>query len=124
MGRGLSELQKRILKLAYTNATTPKDCTERLYNYQIFEHIYGWVPTPRAGTGSPKFNPDEIGHNAYRSAKVVVHKACRRLESRGVVIIVEASCSHWVGIALTDAGRELTANLVVESTTELANKVM
>ena len=61
--------------------------------------------------GSPKFKPDEIGLKAYRSAKVAVHKSCRRLESRGLVTIIEADISHWTGITLTQEGRQLAASL-------------
>ena len=123
MGRGLSDLQKRILKLAltHTRSRVPEDYwastddPERLYNHQIFEHLYGWQPGPLAmWQRTPTFKPDDIGTKAYRSAKVIVHKSCRRLESRGLVTIFDADFLNRKGIVLTPEGREIAEKIKLQ----------
>jgi hypothetical protein len=113
MGRGLSDLQRFILRRAGEQ--------HRLYYAEIYVAYFGWPPTqplrrhdgtdPQlvagslADPGTLRFDPDTIGRERYHSTAVVVSRACSRLEERGLVTCLQATLSHWSGVAITDAGR-------------------
>ena len=111
MGKGLSELQKSILKMAYrTRGGFSKFGDIR--NYEVLERFYNFPvhpPKPSHESGSPqRFNRQEIGLNQYRAACVSTVKAFDRLVKRGLAI---RKYNH--GIILTTAGAE-TAKIIAK----------
>lgn len=128
MGRGLSELQKWILRKAGT--------LKRVHYADVLEGYFGFKPEqeiarhgvgryandPRAakcgyGTifspGQQHFAPEKIGRQRYRSAMASLSRACSRLHARGLVDCISGQFTHWSGVEITDAGRQwLSVNLV------------
>jgi hypothetical protein len=96
MGKGLSELQKSILKMAYRNRGNVENKDVLIEFYKFPRH----APGPSHVSGTPQiFNRCEIGINRYRSASVSVVKAFNRLAKRGLAI---REYNH--GIVLTAEG--------------------
>jgi len=110
MGRGLSELQRSILRLALHNRTAEglKPILESgssdgadIYAWEVLESSYGFGKHLRATTrygsqygdraghrkpgGEALFSRSAIGASRYKAAHVAVTKAFRRLEERGLV---------------------------------------
>jgi hypothetical protein len=85
MGKGLSELQKSILIMAYRNRAR-----RYVENKDVLIEFYKFpphAPGPSHVSGTPQiFNRNEIGINRYRSASVSVVKAFNRLVNRGLAI--------------------------------------
>lgn len=87
-----------------------------VYSAQLLHRVWsfeGKRPWSRArlrfGHGcpcGPIFDPNAIGRARYNAAKASLSRALRRLEQRALVVVLQASISHWTGIAITDAGRE------------------
>jgi hypothetical protein len=120
MGRGLSDLQRFILKKSSSQ--------KRLHHCEILEGYFGWKPRngtiPRWGVGahavldckpeekgevicpgSQRYNPREIGIARYRKTRAALSRSCRRLESRGLVECVNGMYCHWAGVKITEKGR-------------------
>jgi hypothetical protein len=110
MGRGLSELQKNILRLAYRNRRRGSG-TGDTTNSEVLIKVYQFPahpPSPWHDSGHAQiFYPAEIGVNRYRSASVSVAKAFNRLAKRGL-----AARKYNYGIILTDEGLKLAKLLV------------
>jgi hypothetical protein len=115
MGRGLSELQGWILRVA---AVGP------LQRKEICLHYFGWEPTialanpnriPTWWHGSKIFDPDRIGRAEYNRVMATISRACRRLEARGLITQAAGAFSNWHRVEITDAGR---AYLSVKSFTD------
>jgi hypothetical protein len=108
MGKGLSELQKSILKIAYRDQ-------ERGYvkNRDVLIEVYKFPfhsPSADTTSGTPQiFKRQEIGISRYRSASVSVVKAFNRLVGRGLAI---RKYNH--GIILTDEGAKKAEILSIE----------
>ena len=90
MGRGLSELQKTILLMAYGHRGDGHGVELRYP--EVLRECWGWEPVRRGwGEGrrsSPvrrHFSKAEIGEREYRSAQASLSRAVRRLEERGLV---------------------------------------
>ncbi len=102
MARGLSELQKKILKIAYRNRGRMSKQGD-VKNCEVLIEVYNFPahsPGPSYTSGTPQlFNCQEIGMNRYRSAAVSVVKAFNRLAERRL-----AHRKHNHGIILTEAG--------------------
>jgi hypothetical protein len=111
MGRGLSDLQRWILREGTRR--------ERVYYADILAGFFKFRPldgiqhedgkfTTRSGQvvglGSPKFCPDEIGRSAYRTALAVISRSCARLADRGLVTCLQGRYSRWAAVTLTDEG--------------------
>jgi len=107
MGRGLSDLQKFILKAA---AAKPEGT---LYNYEICMGYYRWKPNRRnPGAAENNFLPAEIGENKYNSAFVAIRKAYLRMEKRGLVRCVYSwQRRSWAGVDITDRGRQIVKTM-------------
>jgi hypothetical protein len=110
MGKGLSELQKNILKIAYKN----RDGFYKfghIRNYEVLIEVYNFPfhsPAADSSSGTPQiFNRQEIGFNRYRAACVSTVKAFNRLSKRGL-----AQRKHNHGIILTDEGLKVAKTLV------------
>jgi hypothetical protein len=110
MGKGLSELQKNILKLAYRNRCWGPS-TGDTTNSEILIEVYNFpahTPRPWHTSGQAQiFYPAEIGVNRYRSASVSVVKSFNRLEKRG---LARRGYNH--GITLSDEGIKVAKALV------------
>ena len=109
MGKGLSRLQRYILKIAYRNRGGFYKFGY-VRNYEILIGYYNFpphAPKPSHMSGTPQiFNRHEIGTNRYRSASVSVVKAFNRLVNRGLAV---RKYNH--GIILTEEGVKVTRKL-------------
>ena len=87
MGKGLSELQKSILKMAYRDRGEGSGYVK---NGGVLIEVYGFpfhAPSAYTTSGTPQiFKRQEIGISRYRSASVSVVKAFNRLVNRGLAI--------------------------------------
>ena len=115
MPRGLSDLQKRILKLAYEKRllgqkTGPCDvCTT-----QVLLEIYDWPLIENCfSVAAHNFDRKEVGRREYDQAMVVVSRAMSRLQARGLVTRFK-SRRAWTGISLTPVGVEVSEQLLVK----------
>ena len=114
MGRGLSKLQKDILKIAYRNRDRRREHgTDDVTNREVLIEVYKFpFHSPSADTPSGSlqiFERAEIGINRYRAASVSVVKAFNRLVKRG---LATRGCNH--GIVLTDEGTKKVEVLSLE----------
>jgi hypothetical protein len=96
MGRGLSDLQKTILRLALaehdawegreygdrTRGGTPRSHVAR---WQVLAEHYGFRGHERFMTCRPAFDPETIGRAKYKSAVTAVGRAIKRLVERGLL---------------------------------------
>jgi hypothetical protein len=57
--------------------------------------------------GHQVFKPDLIGRARYSSACAAVSRAVRRLQSRGLAVVLRGRIAHWAGINLTAQGQAL-----------------
>lgn len=124
MGRGLSELQKDILRLAYVNQHSPevnpadlnlKRRADVLYP-EILHACYGFEPVVRwwAGRelsvkesflfGGQIFDRHAIGVDRYNRAQAAVSRAVLRLAERGLIQCVQGAYAKWTGADLTAEG--------------------
>ena len=115
MPRGLSDLQKRILKLAYEKRllgqkTGPCDvCTT-----QVLLEIYNWpLAFDCFSVAAHNFDRKEVGQQEYNQAMVTVSRAFKRLEARDLATRFK-SRHAWSGISLTPAGVEASKELSVK----------
>ena len=91
MGRGLSELQKKILQMAYTKQ-------DNILAKNVLVEVYGF-PTVTDIRSELVFSRKAIGEKRYQSASVSVAKAFNRLAARGLV-----RREYNTGITLTKEG--------------------
>jgi hypothetical protein len=104
MGKGLSELQKSILKMAYRDRGNVENKDVLIEFYKFPKH----APGPSHVSGTPQiFSRHEIGISRYRSASVSVVKAFNRLVKRGLAV---RNYNH--GIILTEEGAKVAKTLV------------
>jgi hypothetical protein len=87
MGKGLSELQKSILKMAFRDRGEGSGFVK---NGGVLIEVYGFPfhsPSVNTTSGSPQiFRRQEIGISRYRSGSVSVVKAFNRLVNRGLAV--------------------------------------
>ena len=131
MGRGLSELQKNVLRLAYWNRQNGKARGDRdIYPHHIMGDLYGfsehtvrcrgydrlskdtrprkdWWATLRDQAWGQKFDREEIGLAVHNAARAATGKTLRRLEKRGLL----SPASYGQAYCLTDAGLKLAEAL-------------
>ena len=110
MGKGLSELQKSILKMAYRDRGEGSGYVK---NGGVLIEVYGFpfhAPSAYTTSGTPQiFKRQEIGISRYRSASVSVVKAFNRLVKRGLAVRIY---NH--GIVLTPDGVKKAKVLTLE----------
>ena len=109
MVKGLSKLQKEILKIAYRNR-------DRIYkrgnvtNSEVLIEVYNFPthpPAPYSTSGKPQiFNRAKIGIKKYKAASVSVVKSFNRLVERG---LAQRQYNH--GIYLTEEGMKVAKAL-------------
>lgn len=106
MGRGLSDLQRFIMRRAGEQP--------QLAYAEVLVEYFGWPPatgTLRRGQdglvrgGTHRFDPDAIGRRRYHSTCVTLSQACRRLAARGLVTFRQGAQRRWSAVELTAAGR-------------------
>ena len=106
MEKGLSRLQKSILKLAYRNRNeTYKNGF--LHNRDVLIRIYGFRPvygSEYTRNGSLIFDRQSIGLRRYMAASVATVKAFNRIFTRKLAIR-----KHNFGIILTPKGARIAA---------------
>ena len=108
MGKGLSDIQRSILKMAYRDRGEGSGFVK---NGGVLIEVYGFPfhsPSVNTTSGSPQiFRRQEIGISRYRSGSVSVVKAFNRLVKRGLAI---RKYNH--GIILTEEGTKVAKTLV------------
>jgi hypothetical protein len=119
MGRGLSELQRWILRRASTQ--------RRLYYPEILEGFFGWKPKQPfrrykegekdldgqpapvgdlANVAGQHFSSRTIGEERYRKVMFTLRRSCARLEERGLVERIQRAYAGWRAVKITQKGRE------------------
>lgn len=141
MGRGLSDLQRTILRLAYENRQAPPEPDRQpewakamfgpaqsngidVYYSEILVNGFGFPlrrwrrdeglsdrTVARRRFTGQKFAMTEIGNKRYASAQAAVSRAFARLERRGFVELYSGAYARWSGAKLTDAGVEIAKSL-------------
>jgi hypothetical protein len=126
MGRGLSELQKKILIMAYRNGGRGYGAGD-VKNTEILIEVYKFPshpPSANTSSGTPQiFRRNEIGIRKYRSASVSVVKSFNRLIGRGLAVR-----KYNQGIILTAKGTKTAKNLLkerksIKNISRVSNKV-
>jgi len=140
MGRGLSDLQKDILRICLRNgknkaegehrreaekelaklgipaAVLPSEplAVECYYREVLVEH-FGF-PTRcrnlRLHPGDQVFDVRRIGRERYGAAQASLSRAVGRLEARGLVTVYTGARSHWTGCSLTEEGRKVAEKAI------------
>lgn len=117
MGRGLSPLQRWMLRKALDNRIKEGRTAEighgaDLYYFEIKQGYFGLGSKcsegARESPGNHRFNASEPG---YRAASASINRAARRLNARGLVECVFALTTRWSGIVLTSTGVHQAQNL-------------
>jgi hypothetical protein len=123
MGRGMSELQKTILRRALSNKIREQRDGSNgadVYGAEIAADHFGWVLPPhyyrnvtrRAAVHN--FSKQEIGEKRYSSVRAAICRAILRLEERGLGYKVRGACSQWTGLTLTEEGIQTAEKLSVK----------
>ena len=126
MGRGLSELQKCILRLALKNVEVEGRHTGHgtdVLHSEILAEFFGWRGNTRDQEGKriysqSIFEREEIGAKQYASVQAALSRAITRLEQRGLVTATHG-VARWAGANLTDAGMQLAKELSVNKSANL-----
>ena len=109
MVKGLSKLQKEILKIAYRNRDRMSEYGD-VKNSEVLIEFYNFPahpPRPYHTSGQPQiFSRVEIGIKKYKAASVSVVKSFYRLVERG---LAQRKYSH--GIILTEEGMKIAKKL-------------
>ena len=107
--KGLSKLQKEILKIAYSNRGRMSEYGD-VTNSEVLIEFYNFPahpPGPYYTSGQPqKFSRVEIGINKYKAASVSVVKSFYRLVKRD---LAQRKQNH--GILLTEEGMKIAKAL-------------
>jgi hypothetical protein len=118
MGRGLSELQRFILKKAAGQ--------KRLHYAEVLVEFFGWQPEvalrhhpPGSRSyfgdewegeledpGAQYFSRRTIGEATYRKVMATLSRSCRRLQDRGLVTCLQGAYARWAAVSITEAGRQ------------------
>src|SRR5918995_7442769 len=107
MGRGLSDLQKDILLMAYENEQAGHEAyhdetgpviTAHVKREQILRERFGWQPDGRFGWFCRNFSRTDIGHDRYNATMASLSRSLHRLEARGPVYLTHsAMAAGWSG---------------------------
>ena len=115
MARGLWDLEKRLLTLAYEkkmHRSRPGLCD--VSTTQVLLEIYDWPLVENCFSLSEhNFDRNEIGLREYNRGMASVSRCLKRLEARGLATRFKSihACS---GISLTPAGIEASKELLVK----------
>jgi len=125
MARGLSDLQKNILVMAYSRKL--KALTEGTYMARgygcdllaahVLEGYYGWKTAgiyDYIAPGGHNFDRATIGRNKYNSTRSTLSNTFRSLVYRGLVTLSSGNeYVTWSGINLTEEGIEKAKELLI-----------
>jgi hypothetical protein len=98
MGRGLSDLQRWILREARERG--------QLEYTEIRRDYFGWKPERKDKQLRDRYSPQEVGAEEYNRVMATISRSCRRLQARGLVTL-EGYAPYLRWIKPTKAGREL-----------------
>jgi len=119
VGRGLSELQKTILRLGNENRVREHRPTggggADVYRSEVLAEVYGFesrfarddegaAQTARRHFARQQFWPADVGESRYIAGSAAVCRAMKRLEDRGLVVLMQGTFARWAGADLTEAG--------------------
>lgn len=132
MGRGLSELQKSILRIAYRNhqagpMTHGGISKTHAYYAEVLHEHFGFPIERRSyidknatdsmylrsNPASHTFDLHAIGESRYRAAQAALSRAVKRLSERGLVEWMQGEAARWSGVNLTKAGMAEAEKLLV-----------
>jgi hypothetical protein len=124
MGRGMSDLQKTILRRALSNKIRENRNDEKgadVYGAEIAADHFGWTLPPyfyredlQRCVGRRVFSKQEIGEQRYSSVRAAICRAILRLEERGLGYKRRGACSQWTGFTLTEEGVQAAEKLSVK----------
>ena len=105
MPRGLSDIQKCILRIAAAHDDG------RAYYAEVCHEHWGWEPAkPDADLhrpGTKKFDREQIGHAQYSRTMAKLSQSVRRLEARGLGVRRSGATSRWSAFEINDSGRQV-----------------
>jgi hypothetical protein len=139
MGRGLSELQKAILRRALANQKAEGRSLDEsrfadVLRAEVLADYWGWPMPPRGDgdryrtnmeglqerhIGGRLYSPRQIGEKRYGSAQTALTRAMNRLADRGLMTLVQGRFSHWSGANLTENGVRVATTLSVNCRVKL-----
>ncbi len=123
MARGLSDLQKLILRLALDNRRQQELLPQEHYSAdvryaEVLVVYFGFPVTgiyitskgtdlerANSSAGCQKFSKEKIGKERYAAEQAALSRAFSRLQQRGLVTWVCGAIARWSGGKLTEAGR-------------------
>ena len=78
MGRGLSDLQRWILR---------ETCHRGQLEYaDIRRDYFGWKPKQKDQQLRDRYSPQDLGADEYNRVMATISRSCRRLEARGLKV--------------------------------------
>ena len=104
MGKGISRLQKSILRLLLDHGPL-------LRVRVILSQLFGWPGRPGDGQ---VFNRGVIGKEAYNSGHASLSRSLARLQERGLVETYKNATGYVTVIGLTTAGVAMARGIVEE----------
>jgi hypothetical protein len=124
MGRGLSELQKTILRRALSNKeregrSFDEETKADVFVNEIAADAFGWTlpahyyDDPRFGRWGEHFESWRYSDEERNCVHSATSRSLKRLEARGLGYVVHGSFFRWCGFNLTPAGVEAAKPLSV-----------
>lgn len=117
MSRGLSELQKTILRLAHENRRQGRgksgDTGTDVYYAEVLVAYFDFPPKEDR---RDNYGPAVVGNKKYNRAKVSLHRAMWRLHDRGLVYCTRSMLAGaWSGAELSEEGEKVAGRLACDS---------
>lgn len=118
MGRGLSDMQKFALRLAYENKQAGKRYTNGGYalpQVALWEFLAQWYKWPVRNTHyyGLHFRTSDIGEAQYQAGKAAAARMLTRLEERGLVLrTTKTGYGYGYGYELTEEGEQVARELI------------
>lgn len=113
MGRGLSDLQKSVLRLAARQRAAREKSRAHMDSWSVsvpdvwyweaLEECYGFVPSKRLHGMCQRFDRQAIGVRRYNAACAALSRALARLALRGLCVVA-GNRAATEGVTLTDEG--------------------
>jgi len=110
--RGISVLQRAIIRIAYQHRQRAESNQADLFFYQfVVEYFF------KATRAEDKPDPDrqhftrkKVGRRRYQRTMTSLSRAVTRLEERGLVRRVKVKGCQWTGLSLTSKGLAMAEN--------------
>jgi len=107
--RGISVLQRAIIRIAYAHRQRAESNQADLFFYQ-FAAKYFWKSTrleeDKPDPDRQHFKRKKVGRRRYQLKMTSLSRAVSRLEERGLVRRVKVKGCQWAGLNLTSKGLE------------------